>query len=90
MISGIDRLSTVNNVGSVRDLYHQTSSNYAFFTHNIFKITDTLSITGGLRYTNEHKRLDASFNNNNTVCPAQRAALSPCSPVRRCPQRSSR
>ncbi|MCI4655762.1 TonB-dependent receptor [Sphingomonas aquatilis] len=77
VISGIDRLSTVNNVGSVRDLYHQTSSNYAFFTHNIFKITDTLSITGGLRYTNEHKRLDASFNNNNTVCPAQQAALSP-------------
>jgi outer membrane receptor protein involved in Fe transport len=77
VIGGIDRLSTVNNVGSIRDVYRQTSSNYAFFTHNIFRITDTLSITGGLRYTNEHKRLAASFNNNNTVCPAQQKALGP-------------
>ncbi|WP_203311094.1 TonB-dependent receptor [Sphingomonas beigongshangi] len=77
VVAGIDRLSTVNNVGSLRDVYDQTSSNYAFFTHNIFKITDTLSVTGGLRYTNEHKSLNASFNNNNTVCPAQQAALSP-------------
>ncbi len=77
VIGGVDRLSTVNSVGSIRDVYLQTSRNFAFFTHNIYKITDTLSITGGLRYTNEHKELDASFNNNNTVCPAQQAALSP-------------
>jgi len=77
VIAGIDRLSTINNVGSVRDIYDQTSSNWALFTHNIFKITDTLSITGGLRYTREVKTLDAQFTNNNTVCPAQQAALGP-------------
>jgi outer membrane receptor protein involved in Fe transport len=77
VIDGIDRLSTIKNVGAVRDLYDQTSSNYAFFTHNIFRLTDTLSLTGGLRYTSEHKRLRASFDNNNTVCPAQQAALRP-------------
>ncbi len=77
IIAGIDRLSTLNDLGSTRDVYDQTSSNYAFFTHNIFKLTKTLSLTGGLRYTNERKRLDASFVNNNTVCPAQQAALRP-------------
>lgn len=77
IVAGIDRLSTVNSVGSVRDVYDQTSSNYAFFTHNIYKITDTLSLTGGLRYTHESKTLNARFNNNNTVCPAQQAALGP-------------
>jgi len=77
VIAGLDRLSTISNVGSVRDTYDQTSSNWALFTHNIFKITDTLSITGGLRYTREVKTLNAQFNNNNTVCPAQQAALGP-------------
>ncbi|MEH3101550.1 TonB-dependent receptor [Sphingomonas adhaesiva] len=75
LINGIDRLSTIRNVGAVRDLYDQTSSNYAFFTHNIFRLTDTLSLTGGLRYTSEHKKLRASFNNNNTACPTQQAEL---------------
>ncbi|MET0372721.1 MAG: TonB-dependent receptor [Rhizorhabdus sp.] len=77
IVAGIDRLATINAVGSLRDVFDQTSSNYAFFTHNIFRITDTLSLTGGLRYTNEHKTLDARFNNNNAVCPTQQAALGP-------------
>ena len=77
IIAGIDRLSQMSDVGSLRDVYDQTSRNFAFFTHNIFKLTDTLSITGGLRYTNEQKSLDARFNNNNTVCPVQQAALRP-------------
>lgn len=77
IVAGIDRLSTVNDVGSLRDVYDQTSSNYAFFTHNMVRITDTLSLTGGLRYTHESKTLDARFSNNNTVCPVQQQALSP-------------
>ncbi|HEX8486424.1 TonB-dependent receptor [Sphingomonas sp.] len=74
---GIDRLGTVNNIGSTRDIYDQTSRNFAFFTHNIFKLTENLRITGGVRYTSERKRLDARFDNNNTICPAQQAALRP-------------
>ncbi len=77
LVGTIDRLSTINNVGALRDLYDQTSTNYAFFTHNIFRVTDTLSLTGGLRYTNERKTLRASFENNNTACPLQQAALRP-------------
>jgi iron complex outermembrane recepter protein len=77
IIGGIDRLSKMSNVGSLRDVYDQGSRNWALFTHNIFKLTDTLSVTGGLRYTHESKTLNAAFNNNNTACPAQQAALGP-------------
>jgi outer membrane receptor protein involved in Fe transport len=77
IIGGIDRLSTLNDLGSTRDLYDQTSENWAFFTHNIYKLTNTLSFTLGARYTHESKSLKAAFNNNNTVCPAQQAALGP-------------
>ena len=64
------RLSTLNDLGTVRDVYEQDSENYAFFTHNIFKITDRLSFTAGLRWTHESKDFSADFTNNNTVCPA--------------------
>jgi iron complex outermembrane receptor protein len=69
VLPNIDRLSTLNNLGTTRDVYNQNSENYAFFTHNILKLTDQLSVTGGLRYTHERKRFDATFGNNNTVCP---------------------
>ena len=77
IVGGIDRLSTLNNLGDVESIYRQNSENYAFFTHNIFNITDRLSLTLGARYTNETKDFRANFNNNNTVCPAQQAALGP-------------
>ena len=77
VVAAIDRLSTVNEVGDQRSVYNQDSENYAFFTHNIFKVTDRLSLTVGARYTHERKKFDAEFNNNNTICPAQQAALDP-------------
>jgi iron complex outermembrane receptor protein len=77
IIGGLNRLSTLNNLGSVRDVYNQDSENYAIFTHNIFKVTDRLSVTLGGRYTHELKTFNAAFNNNNTICPAQQAALDP-------------
>ncbi|MEG3083327.1 TonB-dependent receptor [Sphingomonas sp. PB2P12] len=82
--SALDRLTGgpglgggVNNVGDSGSIYRQKSENYAFFTHNILHLTDTLSLTGGLRYTHEKKTFNAKFNNNNTVCPIQQAALAP-------------
>ncbi len=77
ILAGIDRLSTLNNLGDNRAEYYQDSENYAFFTHNILKLTDRLSVTAGLRYTKESKDFRANFANNNTVCPAQQASLSP-------------
>ena len=58
------------NLRGQRDLYEQNSRNFAFFTHNIVKITDQLNLTLGLRYTNERKTLDATFTDNNSLCNA--------------------
>ncbi len=77
LTAGLDRLATVNDVGSTTDVYNQESTNFALFTHNIINFTDRFSLTLGLRYTNETKDFDATFGNDNTVCATNRAALSP-------------
>jgi outer membrane receptor protein involved in Fe transport len=77
IFAGFDRLDSINNRGSTRDRYFQNSRNYAFFTHNIFHITDQIDLTLGARYTNERKRFDATFGNDNTACVAQQASLGP-------------
>lgn len=50
------------------DHYKQTSRNWALFTHNTLQFSDALSLTVGVRYTNEKKTLDASFSDNNVMC----------------------
>ncbi len=80
LIAGLNRLSTVNNVGDNGSRYNQLSTNFAFFTHNVWHITDTLSLTAGLRWTREVKNFDAQFNNTNTVCVDQQNAFSPFLP----------
>jgi outer membrane receptor protein involved in Fe transport len=80
ILGGLDRLSTVNNVGDNTAEYFQESTNFAAFTHNIFSITDQVSLTLGARYTTETKEFSADFNNTNTVCPVQQAAFSPFLP----------
>jgi outer membrane receptor protein involved in Fe transport len=77
IFGAFDRLDSVNDRGTTLDTYNQDSRNYAFFTHNIFHISDALSLTVGLRYTNERKKFDATFGNDNAACPAQQAALLP-------------
>jgi iron complex outermembrane receptor protein len=54
--------------GGVDDRYVQKSRNWALFTHNIFEITDQLSLTVGVRYTSERKTLDADLNST-SICP---------------------
>jgi len=59
---------------ALRDHYEQTSRNYAFFTHNVFEVTDRLSVTIGARYTNERKTLDATLVDNSAFCRAVSAS----------------
>lgn len=66
--AGFATLDTLNNLGSTNERYNQNSRNWALFTHNIIHVTDQIDLTLGLRYTNERKRFDASFGNDNTVC----------------------
>jgi outer membrane receptor protein involved in Fe transport len=76
-LQALDRLSSIRNLGDQRANYNQQSTNWAVFTHNIINITDELNLTLGARYTHERKEFDANFNNNNTICPVQQAALAP-------------
>ncbi|WP_326525827.1 TonB-dependent receptor [Sphingomonas sp.] len=77
LVAAINRLDGINDKGSIADRYHQNSRNYAFFTHNIFHITDRVDLTLGARYTNERKRLNASFTNDNVACVQNQTALVP-------------
>ncbi|MGB3754739.1 MAG: TonB-dependent receptor [Parerythrobacter sp.] len=75
ILGGISNLGRISDRGSTGDVYNQKSENFALFTHNIFHITDTLDLTLGLRYTNETKDFDATFGNDNVICPQNRALL---------------
>ena len=75
--AAIDRLDSLNDRGSTQDRYRQNSRNWALFTHNIFHVTSQIDLTLGVRYTNERKKFDATFGNDNTVCTANQAALIP-------------
>ncbi|MBX7484141.1 TonB-dependent receptor [Qipengyuania qiaonensis] len=77
LVDGLVALSGVNDLGGTGDVYNQKSENYALFTHNIVHITDTIDLTLGVRYTSETKDFDASFGNDNTVCPAVRQQFLP-------------
>ncbi len=81
LLGAFDRLDTVNDKGTTLDIYNQNSRNYAIFTHNIFHVTRTVDLTLGARYTNERKKFNATFGNDNTACPAQQAALTPFIPT---------
>jgi outer membrane receptor protein involved in Fe transport len=77
LINGLITLGGVNNVGETVSRYGQKSENFAFFTHNIFEILPGLDLTLGGRYTHETKKLNATFGNNNTVCPVAQAQMLP-------------
>jgi outer membrane receptor protein involved in Fe transport len=77
IVAGLDRLDTMNNVGTTDDRYFQNGTNWAIFTHNIVHITDTIDLTLGARYTKDKKDFNATFGNDNTVCTANQAALGP-------------
>lgn len=65
----------LSNGGIDRDDYRQVSTNWALFTHNIFRITDNLNFTVGLRYTNESKSLDANLLSDGTGCASIRGSI---------------
>ncbi|HXA40227.1 MAG TPA: TonB-dependent receptor [Phenylobacterium sp.] len=66
------------------DTYHQTEHSEAIYTQEEFKLTDKLSLIGGLRYTWEHKSLDSFSTNNDTanLCAlALQAATGSATPI---------
>lgn len=75
--AAFDRLDGISDKGATRDRFAQNSRNWALFTHNIIHVATGLDLTLGLRYTNERKRLNATFGNDNAACTANQAALLP-------------
>ncbi|WP_116090226.1 TonB-dependent receptor [Sphingomonas crusticola] len=53
----------LNGTGEL-DRYSQHDRNLAVFTHNIVRLTDSLSLTLGARYTDDRKQLDAALTSN--------------------------
>ncbi|MGJ8559343.1 MAG: TonB-dependent receptor [Litorimonas sp.] len=71
LTGGVDPAGT-----SITQNYAQDSKSFSVFTHNTFDVTDALSLTVGLRYSDESK--DGSFsqsNINNQICPATLGAI---------------
>ena len=66
--AAFDVLDSINDRGTTNDRYFQNGTNWAVFTHNIVHITDRLDLTLGLRYTNDKKKFNATFGNDNTGC----------------------
>ncbi len=56
------------------DEFRQKGNNYAIFTHNIFKVTDQISITLGGRYTIDKKSLSADLTST-SQCAAYQANI---------------
>ena len=77
ILAGVNNLASISDKGSIDDVYRQNDRNWALFTHNIFHITDKLDFTFGVRYTNDRKKFDASFTNDNTACVANQALFEP-------------
>jgi outer membrane receptor protein involved in Fe transport len=78
LMAGLDRLQGINGAANGLDRYRQDSRNYAIFTHNVVNVTDALSLTLGLRYTNERKKLNADLDGNPaaaTACATSAAQL---------------
>jgi iron complex outermembrane recepter protein len=55
---------------AILDAFRQRSTSYALFTHHVFALTDSISLTGGLRYTHEKKSLDATIMSDTPGCAA--------------------
>ena len=60
--------SFVDGDGVMRDNWNQKAESWAFFTHNVWHVTDRFDVTVGLRYTDEEKTLNGTVLTNNPAC----------------------
>jgi len=80
LLSTLDRLraiGTTGSVGSTGDVFKQKDETWALFTHNVYDLTNQISLTLGARYTSDKKRLDATIASDTAVCLQQAAVIQP-------------
>jgi len=63
-------LPSAVGAGQYSDNYTVDTKAYGIFTHNIINISDSLSVTLGLRYNHEKKDIKADLNATNAPCSA--------------------
>lgn len=75
----------INGTGVLRNTFNHDSRTFAFFTHNVVQIVpDKLSLTLGLRYTDEKKEIETTSLTDNALCslivnsPLQALQTLPC------------
>lgn len=74
LFSGLPAGSILPEGGGTRDDLTQEAEQFAVFTHNTLQLTDQLSITGGIRYTDETKSATGTFTANAPGCNDQAIA----------------
>lgn len=77
MFSGLPAGANYPAGSGQADIYRQKSESFALFTHNSYKLTDSLTLTAGLRYTTETKQLNAQISSNGPGCAATIARFGP-------------
>lgn len=60
--------------GQIGDSYRVNTEAFALFTHNIIKFSDNVSLTVGLRYNHESKKLNADLQSNLPSCSTLQSA----------------
>jgi len=73
--AGLTNLKSIGDSGATDDRFHQKDRTWALFTHNVFDVTDRISLTLGARYTHDRKSLDMSLASDSNMCARQRALL---------------
>ena len=68
LFTGLPLESNFPSGSGVLDVFRQRSTTLAAFTHHIIALTDSLSLSFGLRYTSETKSLGANISSNNPGC----------------------
>jgi iron complex outermembrane receptor protein len=66
--TGLAAGSNIPAGSGVSDVFRQHATTYAFFTHQIVALTESLSLALGGRYTAETKSLDVSIATDNPGC----------------------
>ncbi len=59
---------TPNGAGQIDDAYRVKTEAFSAFTHNIIKISDAVSLTLGLRWNHETKKIDTNLNSQVPAC----------------------
>jgi iron complex outermembrane recepter protein len=68
LVGGVALPRTPSGSGQQSDRYTVDTEALALFTHNIINFNDNISLTLGLRYNRETKKIDANLNSTVPVC----------------------